>query len=124
MNALRSNCKRRGSEKNTKGKRPAGDKIPLSDMIHSKIKKFSSDNPDASEYYINTEAEAGELLVYMAAACELLAMESKGDSVRVKALRFQAGTYKGHFKNKTGCRFIANEVLTFCGLRLVSNENN
>jgi len=116
--------RKRQKERNTKGRTSVASKPVLSGMIHNKIKQFSVSNPDAEEYCLNSEIEAGELLVYMAAACENMSNQKRqeGDKAYVKKLNHQCGVFKGHFKNGTALGYIASQHLELHGLRLVTNE--
>ena len=95
------------------------------DMIHKKIKQFASDNPEAEEYCINTELEAGELLLYMSAAIDHRAREVHKDNRRLaQKYRYAASVYKGHFNQESALPFIANGELKLFGLTLVTTKGN
>ena len=119
MSALKKGFRSPKKNERTNGKTSAVSKLPVQGMIHNKIKRFAADNPGIEEYCINSEEEAGELLVFMAAACSTLAAQHKGDSPKVKAYRHQCSVFKGHFKNRTALRYIGSEDLEIHGLRLV-----
>lgn len=127
MSASKKILKLRQKRKSTKSKTSAESNIRPLAMIHEKIKQFSNDNPDAEEFCINSEAEAGELLIYMSAAVTTLAYQKaeQGDNrFMIKALRHQAGVFKGHFRNLTALKFIGGEDLSIHGLKLVVSDEN
>jgi len=121
MNASQKALAKRRNIKHMKDKILVESRIQPSDMIHNRIAQFAKDHPEAEEYCLNSEREAGELLIYMAAATEHLASANKGNSQVVKQLNHQAGVFKGHFKNLTALHFIETTELTLHGLKLVVN---
>jgi len=108
----------------SKRRRVQHDTKPMSrsDMIHNLILQFSKDNPEATEFCINTESEAGDLLVFMAAAMEKMAEVSRqyGQPERARQISLQRGDMIATFKAKKALIYLSENDLELHGLKLVT----
>lgn len=87
------------------------------DMIHNRIGQFASNNPTATEYVLNTEEEATELLYSMCAVLDKMASESR--SHNAKKYRSQCIKLKGVIERKEALKYIGANNYNICGLALV-----
>lgn len=94
---------------------------PPSENIIERIETWVEHNPSATDYWIETESEAGELLIAMAAVLRLNAKGIKEPGDR-RLMRSIANDYIQHVQNSTALEHFRNmsddDELKLYGVRM------
>ena len=119
---------RTASKKRKKPKRTAGRSLPNPTpplgMIHKRIAQFASDNPDSTEYCLNTELEAAQLCLEIAASAEHIARNEHNNRAKSNAYRHEASILKGYVSSKSALLYFTamDTPLEMFGLELTAER--
>ena len=99
------------------------EELVQSDLILERLERYAAENPDATEYRLDTEIEAQQLLIAMAAALKLMSKDIEDRKDR-QVLTNYANTYRQkviHGKALEYIRELSEEdQLTIHGMKIVA----
>lgn len=99
---------------------PPGNTTPSN--ILERLEQFKEDNPTAMEYWIETEIEAAQLLIAMAASLKTLASDIKNDPAGVETFQNYARLYRRTVAQGKAINYLRNltdtDSIAICGMRI------
>lgn len=94
--------------------------------IIERIEQFAEENPKAKQYWIDSELEAAEILVAMAASLKLLLNDENNDEEGRKTLNHYASEYRRNVAQGKALQYFRSlsdrDALEIYGLRILAKS--
>jgi len=94
--------------------------------ILERMELYKEENPTAVEYWIETEIEAAQLLIAMAATLDVLSNDVSYDKIGAEHLKDYARTYKATVRQGKAINYLRNladtDAIAIHGMRIMARR--